>query len=211
MKGQQENYNSYMEKHIGKHVPYPDVSNTRYGSHGEAAATIIVYHNQFLTFMEFVRLGKDNSQVYTNIEKNFVNALQDTPTLTELCVLALYNVAVSRPFMKYVRLNGNILLMESFFQKKANFLKSIAENPSLWMGDTEAYKTASLDGKEWDGWTLDVLGAVKKLSSTLPDLNDAIVAFLEGARETFVDRFSDEFKKGGLQAQPSSARWQHCK
>jgi hypothetical protein len=30
----------------------------------------------------------------------------------------------------------------------------------------------------------------------LPDLDDAVIAFVEGARETFVDRFSDEFKKG---------------
>jgi len=110
---------------------------------------------------------------HTNLEKNFSNALKDIPTLTELSTLALYNIAVSQPFMKHIRSNGNILLLESFFQKKADFLESIIKNPSLWTnGNTSGYKTASLDGKEWNRWSVKVLDAIKNLSLTLPDLNN---------------------------------------
>ena len=99
-KGQQDTYDYYMQYHVGYRVPYPDVSNTRYGSHGEAAGTIIAYRQHFIDFMAFVRNAKDKPGE-TNIEKNFANALKDKPTVTELCVLALYNVNVSRPFMKH--------------------------------------------------------------------------------------------------------------
>jgi hypothetical protein len=42
-KGQQDTYTFYMDVHVGHPTPYPNVSNTQYGSHGEAAATLIVY------------------------------------------------------------------------------------------------------------------------------------------------------------------------
>jgi hypothetical protein len=97
-KGQQDTYVWYMEQHIGHHVPYPDVSNTWYGSHGEAAAVILVYLTLFLSFMDANHDARDRPGK-TNIEKNFSTAIKDIPTLTELCVLALYNIAVSWPFM----------------------------------------------------------------------------------------------------------------
>jgi hypothetical protein len=184
-----------MEYHIGKRVPFPDVSNTRYGSHGEAAATIIVYREHFVRFMEHVCAAKDKP-VMTNIEKNFTNALTDIPTLTELCVLALYNIAVSRPFMSHVRSHENILQLEEFFKRKASFLDTIIQTPNFWTGNETTHENASLLGKEWCGWDRQVLTAVKELQPQLPDLNAAIVAFVTGARETFVGRFSDEFKKG---------------
>jgi hypothetical protein len=194
-KGQHDTYNQYMEINVGHHVPYPDVSNTRYGSHGEAAATIIVYHEYFVSFMDFVRNRKVKT-VDTNIEKNFTKALGDPPTLTELCVLALYNIAVSRPFMRHVRTSGNILKLEEFFEKKSHFLAAVIEEPSIWTADAVSYENGSLDGKEWDEWDVKVLTAVKTFAPKLPDLTFAIIAFVEGARETFVERFSDEFKAG---------------
>ena len=89
-------------------------------------------------------------------------------------------------------------LLESFFKMKIDFLQSIIDNPSRWLEDNVAatHEISSLDGKEWDQWSLDVLDAIQKNKTTLPDLEDAIIAFVQGARETFVDRFSDEFKEG---------------
>ena len=194
-KGQQDTYVWYMEQHIGYRISYPDVSNTRYGSHGEAAATIIVYQGHFLSFMEAIRDAKDKPGE-TNIEKNFSAAIKDIPTLTELCVLALYNIAVSRPFMTHVRTHENILKLRGFFEKKASFLQSIIDKPSLWTGDEVLHETGCLNGREWDEWSVRVLDAIKDLKQQLPDLNHAIVAFVQGARETFVERFSDEFKDG---------------
>lgn len=195
-KGQQDTYGWYMEYHIGHRVPYPDVSNTRYGSHGEAAATIIVYLEHFKKFMKHVCDAKDRPGE-TNIEKNFASAIEDFPTLTELCVLALYNIAVSRPFMAHVRTHDNILKLQGFFEKKADFLETIIQNPGIWTGGETSYEKGSLDGKEWDKWGLQVLAAIRTLAPQLPDLDKAVIAFARCARETFVNRFSDEFKEGG--------------
>ena len=194
-KGQQDTYLWYMEQHIGHRVPFPDVSNTRYGSHGEAAATILAYRKHFLSFMEAIRDAKDKPGE-TNIEKNFMAAIKDIPTLTELCVLALYNIAVSRPFMQHVRKHDNILTLREFFEKKALFLQSIIDAPSLWTGDQISHETGCLDGWEWEEWSLTVINAIKTLKGQLTDFDNAVMAFVQGARETFVERFSDEFKVG---------------
>jgi hypothetical protein len=44
----------------------------------------------------------------TNTEKNFSTTIKDISTLTELCVLALYNIAVSQPFMQHVRTHKHL-------------------------------------------------------------------------------------------------------
>jgi hypothetical protein len=172
------------------------VSNTRYGLHGEAAATIIAYWDHFLSFMEAVQDVKDKPGE-TNIEKNFSTAIKDIPTLTELCVLTLYNIAVSRPFMAHVRTHENILKLREFLEKKALFLQSIIDKPSLWTGDKVLHEKGCLNGQEWNQWSLQVYDAIKVLKPQLPDLDHAVIAFLQGARKTFVERFSDEFKDGG--------------
>ncbi|KDR65765.1 hypothetical protein GALMADRAFT_81499 [Galerina marginata CBS 339.88] len=195
-KGQQDTYDFYMEYHVGHRVPYPDVSNTRYGSHGEAAGTIIAYRQFFINFMEFVRNGKDKPGE-TNVEKNFANALKDVPTITELCVLALYNVNVSRSFMKHVRANDNILDLKPFFERKVNFLDKVISDPTLWTSPNVSYETSSLDGRKRDDWCTKVMTAIWEIAPELPNLKKAIIAFVKGARETFVGRFSEEFKDGG--------------
>ena len=195
-KGQQDTYDFFMEVNVGHRVPYPDVSNTRYGSHGEAAGTIISFHSHFLLFMESVRDGKQKPGE-TNIEKNFTNALKDPATLTELCVLALYNVNVSRPFMQYVRSHHNILEFKDFFQKKVDFLQSVINHPQLWVSQDFSYQVSSLNGQEWDKYCTKVMESARKLAPQLQDLENAISAFVKGARDTFVDKFSDEFKEGG--------------
>jgi hypothetical protein len=195
-KGQQETYDWYMEEKVGVRVPYPDVSNTRYGSHGEASATIIVYRDHFVRFMEFVCDSKDKPGL-TNIEKNFLDAIQDTPTLTELCVLAMYNTNVSRPFMQHVRLNDNILELGPFFQKKVDFLKAVAADATRWLGKDTSHTLGTLDGRERDAWGTLVMNSIHSLMPGLPDLEGALVRFLQGAERTFSERFSDEFVTGG--------------
>ncbi|KAF8229752.1 hypothetical protein L208DRAFT_1424012 [Tricholoma matsutake] len=74
---------------------------------------------------------------------------------------------------------NNILTLHEFFGKKASLLQSIIKAPSLWTGDQIWYQTGSLDGQEWDEWSL-----------RLPDLDNAVTAFMQGAQETF-------FKEGG--------------
>jgi len=195
-KGQQHTYNWYMEVHIGHRVPYPDVSNTQYGSHGEAAGTIVMHHEHFIRFLKFVRDLKDKVG-FTNIELNFLNALKNKETLTELCMLALYNAAVSRPFMQHVCLHENLLELGPFFQKKVEFLESISRNPKIWTGNNLSDNKATLGGNGWDEWGLNIVNAVHKFTADLPNLDKAVTAFVNGAKTTFSERFSDEFKAGG--------------
>jgi len=194
-KGQQDTYTWYMEHNVQLHIPYPDVSNTRYGSHGEAAATILVYRKDFRSLMLHIRDAKDKAG-WTNIEKNFAMAIEDIPTLTELCVLALYNISVSRPFMAHVRTHDNILQLEVFFQKKADFLETIIQTPGIWTDGEISHQNGALDGKEWDEWSLKVIAAVRAMIPEVPDINHGVTAFARGAKTTFVERFSDEFKPG---------------
>jgi len=184
-----------MEKHIGHRVPFPDVSNTRYGSHGHAAATILIYREHFLSFMDAIRDAKDRPGE-TNIEKNFSEALKDIPTLTELAVLSLYFITVSQPFMVHVRKNHNILRLREFFERKIMFLQNIINDPSLLTGDTISCKTALLDGEEWSETAAKLISVIQALKPTLPDLDNILAAFFRGAHQTFVERFSDEFREG---------------
>lgn len=199
-KGQQDTYDWYMEKHVGLCVPYPDVSNTRYGTHGEAAATLVVYRAHFICFMEFVRDAKDRPGL-TNIEKNFLNALSDGATFTELCVLALYYVNVSRPFMRHVRQHDNLLKLGPFFQKKRDFIHAICEDPTRWtqraITSDESHSFGTLDGCERDEWATLVMKMIHSQLHIIPHLETAIKAFMRGAWKTFAERFSDEFLEGG--------------
>lgn len=194
-KGQQDTYKFWMLTFYGRNVPYPDVCNTRYGSHGEAAGVILTHLNGFVEFMPHLQRKKDRP--YTNIEVNFAAALSDIPTLTELAALALYNAAVSRPFMRYVRLHGNLLELEPFFKRKVELLARVIENPKIWTASVTNLKDVFIDQEVPEAYGTAVFEACHKLAPTLPDLDAAVKAFATGARTAFVERFSDEFKEGG--------------
>jgi hypothetical protein len=58
-KGQHEKYKSWMYNETKEDLPYPDVSNTGYRSHGNAAGLFIVYQDYFIQFMEFIYAKKN--------------------------------------------------------------------------------------------------------------------------------------------------------
>ncbi|RXW23522.1 hypothetical protein EST38_g2358 [Candolleomyces aberdarensis] len=195
-KGEQDMYLWWMTQELGYAVPFADVSNTRYGSHGEAACLLIVYRDQYLKFLQHIRYTKDQIG-FVNIEENVYEALSKCmPTLTELAIHALYNVLVSQPFMGHVRTHKNILLLGPFFSKKLKLIQSVIDNPELWLGNTVDPKTAQLEGDEFSEWTQLVLGAVRGLCPHLPHILGALIAFMQGAKSTF-ERFSKEFMENG--------------
>ncbi|KAF8817248.1 hypothetical protein BYT27DRAFT_7217789 [Phlegmacium glaucopus] len=131
----------------------------------------------------------------TNIEKNFLDTIQDTPTLTKLCVLAMYNVNVSHSFMQHVCLHDNLLEFGPFFQKKVDFLKAVAVDPKRWLSPDAPHTLGTLNGHKQDSWHSFVM---KSIHSLMPHLLEGmLVAFLKGAKKAFSKRFSDEFVKGG--------------
>ncbi|KAF8231692.1 hypothetical protein L208DRAFT_1210821, partial [Tricholoma matsutake] len=72
-------YKSWMYNETKEDLPYPNVSNTHYGSHGDAAGLLIVYQDYFIQFMEFI-YAKKNQPGFTNFELNFYSALKNTET-----------------------------------------------------------------------------------------------------------------------------------
>ena len=95
-KGQQDTLRIFFESVIGYMICFPDTSNTRYQSHCEAAAVLVVYLPLFLEFLELVR-NKKETGTFNHMEQNVYKALRDIATLTELCVLVLYAQAISHP------------------------------------------------------------------------------------------------------------------
>ena len=81
---------------------FPDVSNTHYSLHGDAATKLIGKLQIYWEFLEHVRDAKDKSE-FMNIELNLYNALSDIPTVTELAVMSLYLMCISHPFMEHAR------------------------------------------------------------------------------------------------------------
>ena len=79
-------------------VTFLDTSNTCYQSRCDAATILVLYQPLFIEFLELVWDKKESGKL-TNIELNMYRALQDTSTVTELCILILYAQSISHPYM----------------------------------------------------------------------------------------------------------------
>jgi hypothetical protein len=87
-----------------------------------------------------------------HLEQNILMGLKDTPTLTELVVLALYALSVSFLHMRVARglTNGrrvNALDMGPFHAKVIAFCEAVADNPDLLLAPDASYKTGPLMDK----------------------------------------------------------------
>ncbi|KAJ7877146.1 hypothetical protein B0H13DRAFT_1631869 [Mycena leptocephala] len=198
-KGQGERHVDFMRKKLGKqHRKFPDTNNTRFGSHGDAAAELITYLQHYLEILDVIHWSKHFPSL-TNIEKNLLAALQDIPTLTELVAMVLYRVLITHPYMRQVRgpgtENTNLLDLGPLHQAVQDHIKSLLEDPDLIFGSDVSFETATLDGKEWSDPA--AMEAVFKLIPSLPHVKEITIAFFRGALVTFT-RFSAEFAPSGL-------------
>jgi hypothetical protein len=193
---------------LGFFITFPDTSNTRYQSHCLAAACLILYLPYFISFLEHCRDKKDSGQ-FNHMEKNVHQALDDKPTITELCVLAIYSQIISAPYMRSVRGPDshliNVLDMGPLHEKVIAHCQSIIDNPDLVLAADTSYEHGSLDGQIWEN--SDVVYRVQSMASDLPHLRGALVAFFKGARDTW-KRFSEELLPGGAIANASPSQRQ---
>jgi hypothetical protein len=209
-KGQQDFVAIFFESILGYIIRFVDTSNTRYQSYSEGAAEVIVHLAIYIQLLEFVRNKKENRS-FNHMESNIWKALHDIPTLTELCALALYGQAITHPYMREVRgaqrQHSNGLNLGPLHERvKAHCRKLIAE-PELLYGPEAAYEKGSMDGKGWD--RPEAIYAIQALAPTLPHLRGALVAFLEGAVETW-ERFSSEYEPGSESANASELQRQNA-
>jgi hypothetical protein len=203
-KGQQDTLQVTLQDEIGYMVRFPGTSSTRYRSHAEVAAELLVLLDFYKQFLEVVRDLKEKRNL-TNIEQNIYNGLCDIPTLTELAVLVLYAQAITHPYMHEVRgptaSKTNLLDLGSLHDKVMTHCRNIISNPDLLLSTSASYLKGSLDGLIWH--RLDVFYAVQALAPSLPHLCGAMVAFFEGALETW-DRFTIEYRTDGAIARASA-------
>ncbi|KAG2122911.1 hypothetical protein DEU56DRAFT_760188 [Suillus clintonianus] len=68
-KGQHDSLQYYLETELGFTSQWPDTSNTRYHSHGDAACEYLVHKSWYMQFLEIV-LFKKESRTHTNMEQN---------------------------------------------------------------------------------------------------------------------------------------------
>ncbi|KAF8961286.1 hypothetical protein BDZ97DRAFT_1664412 [Flammula alnicola] len=196
-KGQGDKHIKHFQEVVDKdYKRFPDTSNTRFGSHGDAAADLIQYLEAHIAYLNLVRMSKQSGSL-TQIENNVLQALHDPATLTELCAMVLYTQAVSKPYMRAVRgpKSDNVLDLGPLHALVHEFVQKIIDQPDLLVSEDASHVDATLDGKEWDN--PKAIKAVLKLMPSLPHLKVITAAFFRGALVTW-ERFSSEFAPGGL-------------
>lgn len=197
-KGQQDTYRWYFFNVLGYSVKFPDTSNTRYGSHCDAAAELLRHLPIYIRFLEFVRDRKEK-QVFTNVEQNIWRGLHCSATLTELAVLASYGQTISIPYMAFVRgltsESAGSLEMGPTHMFLLQHIKTLLRNPGLLdsMGSTPEQST--LYNQQWD--SNEVFFTVKALIPSLSHFRAVLLAFLQGSLETW-ERFSADYQSGGV-------------
>ncbi|CUA67986.1 Myosin-10 [Rhizoctonia solani] len=200
-RGYQSTVDYYFEKVFGYSKRFADTSHTRYGSHCDAAAELILHLSNYIGLLLLLGDAKNNTGL-TNIEQNLVDGLQDIPMLTELVVLALYGQAVGKPYMRHVRSAAlNSMDLGPFHNRVKQHCQAIINNPDLLLGADTSYTTGTLDGQSWD--RPEVIYCVLSMVKDLPDIRPALVAFFEGALKSW-ERFTVEYDDGGIIAQATA-------
>ena len=198
-KGVQNPHPIFFESMLGFRLRFPDTSNTRYQSHADASAEIVIHFPLYIQLLAITRNRKD-TRVFMNIELNIWNGLHDIPTITEICVLALYGQAIPHPYMRVVRGHhddpeaSNLLNQGPLHNRVKLHCRLLIEHPEYLYGPEASYEQGALDGKPWE--RPEAVYAVQALAVSLPHLRGALVKFIEGALEGWV-RFSAEFDMGG--------------
>lgn len=197
-KGQHDAFRDFAKDKLGLTMTFPDTSNTRFGSHLDAAAELLERLDFYLEFINHVRDLRDNFRL-THLEQNAKDGLEDGPTRTELAVMTLYREVVSIPYLSAVRGPGlegnNALNMGALHKKVVDHISKLIENPDLVLSSNAVPHQAILDAsEEWD--RPGAVYAVHSLAPELRHLRIIFVAFLEGALETW-QRFSEEFEEDG--------------
>jgi len=102
-KGHQARFRVYCRKILGYEILFPDTSNNRYQSHGNAATEIVHHRQLYINFLLKVQDQKATTGGPNHMEENILHGLMDDSTFTELQVLSLYSQAISLPLAQLVR------------------------------------------------------------------------------------------------------------
>jgi hypothetical protein len=191
----------WFEQKIGKALMFPKVNQTRYGSNGEACAVFVQYLDEFREYFTWISDRKDTPGL-NNLERNVCNGLSDVPTISEMAALAIYHVAVSKPYMIKVRSEPNMLTLGDYHQDVISHCREIADCPMLLF---QGYGClARLGGGAWEKEDQGLVDAILRLRPHLPHLEGLVVALFDGATRGW-EHFTSEFAAGGAIASLSKS------
>jgi hypothetical protein len=186
----------------GSQHSFPDTSNTRFGTHLEAASDVIVNLEFHRTFMQFIHNSK-STVGFNNMEQNIDLGLKCPSTLTKLEAASLYCEFVDQPYMAGVReaeKNGdNLLDLGPLHAKVINYCLSVADDPDIVLRPVStscepANYPTTIFGEPPK--RIAVLQAVYARAGELPHLKAMVSAFFRGAHSKWVT-FSAEFEANG--------------
>ncbi|KAF5387971.1 hypothetical protein D9615_000852 [Tricholomella constricta] len=199
-RGQQDTLRFFFDLELGFIISFPDTNNTRFQSHAEACAVLITYLDLFIKFLTFVKENKASRKL-NHMEQNVWDGLHCNATRHEIVVITLYWLVVSVPYMREIRgpfrEHDNILKLGNLHRRVISHLDKLIANPELIVGLDASWKEATLDGKMWE--RSEAFYGAQRYAPELPHLKELMVAFLCGARVTWL-RFMSEFADDGALA-----------
>ncbi|KAJ2971055.1 hypothetical protein NUW54_g12592 [Trametes sanguinea] len=182
-KGQQNAFRYYFEDAIGELFTFPDTSNTRFGSNGDAASVLITYLPLMIDFLKQIRDHKISGK-WNHLEQNVYKGLKDQLTLTELCVLCLYSQVISHPYMREVRGpdEPNHLSLGPLHDRVRQHISALIDDPDILLGTEATLVSGTLDGDVWDNPA--AFHAVHRLIPNLPHIRDGDLNPLHAAENS---------------------------
>ncbi|KAH7871962.1 uncharacterized protein C8R40DRAFT_1053615 [Lentinula edodes] len=163
-----------------------------------ACALIITHMDLFIEFLTYVQHNKGTGKL-NHMEQNVLAGLNDPPTRQEFCVITLYWLAISVPYMREIRgphaKEDNILRLGDFHRRVIDHIDTLIKEPERLLGPDASAARGSLDGLAWE--RPDAFYAAQKHASQwLPQIRNLLVHFLKRAKDSWL-RFISEFEEGG--------------
>lgn len=125
----------------------------RFQSHAEACALIITHMDLFIEFLMYIQHNKGSGKL-NHIEKNVLDGLNDPATWQEFCVITLYWLAISVPYMQEIHgpqaKEDNVLKLGSLHQQVIDHIDVLMEEPERLLGPDASATRGSLDGHCWE-------------------------------------------------------------
>lgn len=176
---------------------FPPITNNRYQSVPAGGAYVIKRREYLLEFMSLVR-RKKNSGVFTNIEQNVFDALQDPPTMTECAAMGLVAECATTPYVRHTRRAGtNAADLGKLHVDLKMHLLNLANSPQLVLDvDPSVSHTNSVFlGCEYTDKSFVVQVCTQHRAGMLPYLAEIFAGFLVAAAAK-LDDFTTEFQPG---------------
>ncbi|KAJ3813876.1 hypothetical protein F5876DRAFT_73497 [Lentinula aff. lateritia] len=207
----QDTLRFFFDEKLGFNLAFPDMSNTHFQSHAEACALIITHMDLFIKFLTYVQHNKGTGKL-NHMEQNVLAGLNDPPTCQEFCVITLYWLAISIPYMREIRgphaKEDNILRLGDFHRRVIDHIDALIKEPERLLGPDASAARGSLDGLAWK--RPDAFYAAQKHASEwLPQIRNLLVHFLKRAKDSWL-RFISEFDEGGSLSRATPEQIEHA-